>query len=171
MIRKFKSMQLMQTEINKLNRYLIDLVKSNWRVIILLFTLVVLLQFFILPYLENKLDNYALKVEAEPFSEQVVIDENDFRNNRFEVLLDVRSRDEYEKGHVQGAINIDHREILNDPGILQENNIGLHDVVLVYCRTGRRAQKVIDHLRDSGYDMDNIYMTPLAHQDISQLIH
>ncbi|WP_188310303.1 rhodanese-like domain-containing protein [Arenimonas fontis] len=50
------------------------------------------------------------------------------------LILDVRSREEYAAGHVPGAINIPHAELAE-----RLPELGEPAWVLVYCRSGRRA--------------------------------
>lgn len=52
------------------------------------------------------------------------------------LILDVRSPQEFERGHVPGAINIPHDQLAQR---LQELAIQKTDEVVVYCRSGRRA--------------------------------
>ena len=64
------------------------------------------------------------------------------------VILDTRTEEEYETGHIPGAIIISHEEIkekaeqvLTDKGQL----------ILVYCRSGRRSKLAAQDLVDLGY--------------------
>lgn len=71
------------------------------------------------------------------------------------LLIDVRSLEEYQKGHIKGAINIPHGEIGK-----QINTLGLdktHALVL-YCRSGYRAGKAAKALKQQGF-------TQLSHLD------
>ena len=64
------------------------------------------------------------------------------------VILDVRRRDEYESGHIPGAICIPNEEILTEPPVgLPDKNA----VILVYCRSGRRSKEASQKLFDMGY--------------------
>ena len=64
------------------------------------------------------------------------------------VLLDVRSPEEYAEGHVPGAINISHTQIkANLAKLLPHKN----DMVVVYCRSGRRAGMAKDILAENGF--------------------
>ncbi len=65
------------------------------------------------------------------------------------VLLDVREPDEFDKGHIQGSINVPFREVLNNLSLLPgpEDNVTL----LVICNTQHRANHVIVVLREVGY--------------------
>ena len=64
------------------------------------------------------------------------------------VLLDVREKDEYDAGHIPGAILIPHGEISERA----ENVIVNKDVqILVYCRSGRRSKIASESLLELGY--------------------
>lgn len=64
------------------------------------------------------------------------------------LLLDVRTVEEYNAGHIEGALNIPHTQIKEKiasaaPDLQQE--------IIIYCRSGRRAGQTIDELKKMGY--------------------
>lgn len=64
------------------------------------------------------------------------------------IILDVREQDEYDEGHIAGAILIPYTEIENKAQEL------LHDKdkkILVYCRSGRRSKIAAESLAKLGY--------------------
>ena len=64
------------------------------------------------------------------------------------VLLDVRRPDEFEAGHIPGAIN------LPNEGIGTEEIPALPDkeqLILVYCRSGNRSKQASEKLAALGY--------------------
>lgn len=64
------------------------------------------------------------------------------------VLLDVREQEEYEEGHIEGAILIPYGSI----GELAENALPDRDrTILVYCRSGRRSAIAAEELVKLGY--------------------
>ena len=65
------------------------------------------------------------------------------------VLLDVRTQAEYDSGHILNAINISHDEILEDPELLAEYK---DSQMVVFCRSGIRAGKVIQLLESIGFE-------------------
>ena len=65
------------------------------------------------------------------------------------VLLDVRTQAEYDSGHILNAINISHDEILEDPELLAEYK---DSQMVVFCRSGVRAGKVIQLLESIGFE-------------------
>lgn len=62
------------------------------------------------------------------------------------ILIDVRSKSEYDSGHIPTAINIPHKKI-------QENikKIPPNKLVIVYCKVGARAGTAKDKLIELGY--------------------
>lgn len=73
------------------------------------------------------------------------------KNNADVVLLDVRSMQEYEEYHLNGAINIPLYELRSKAeAILSKNNI-----IIVYCQSGIRSKKACKCLEDFGYE--NLY--------------
>ena len=64
------------------------------------------------------------------------------------VLLDVRTQSEYNDGHIQNAINIPHDQILKEPKLVSAYK---DSQVVVFCRSGFRAGKVIEMLEGLGF--------------------
>lgn len=68
------------------------------------------------------------------------------------VIVDVRRQDEYDEGHIPGAICIPNESIEDErPAELPD----LNQVILVYCRSGRRSKEASQKLFDMGYT--NVY--------------
>lgn len=64
------------------------------------------------------------------------------------VIVDVRHRDEYEAGHIPGAILVVNEEIWDEK---PENLPDLNQILLVYCRSGRRSKEAAEKLARIGY--------------------
>ncbi len=66
------------------------------------------------------------------------------------VILDVRTRAEYDQGHIPGAINIP----VENPNELKDrwSEVPEGRPVVVYCRTGRRSVTASEILAEHGYD-------------------
>jgi phage shock protein E len=64
------------------------------------------------------------------------------------VLLDVRTQSEYNDGHIQDAINIPHDQILKEPQLV---SVYKDSQMVVFCRSGVRAGKVIEMLEGLGF--------------------
>lgn len=62
-------------------------------------------------------------------------------------LVDVRSAEEYEQGHIDGAANVPIDELPARASELGNNATP----VILYCRSGRRAHKAAVVLRDQGF--------------------
>ena len=64
------------------------------------------------------------------------------------IILDVREQDEYDSGHIAGAILIPYTEIENKAEeIIPDNKMQ----ILVYCRSGRRSKIAAESLVKMGY--------------------
>jgi rhodanese-related sulfurtransferase len=64
------------------------------------------------------------------------------------VILDVRSPDEFNQGHINGAINIAHHEIETKHSQLSNYK---NSLVIVHCRSGRRAVSAENTLKEQGF--------------------
>ena len=64
------------------------------------------------------------------------------------IIVDVRTQDEFDEGHIPGAICIPNESI----GDKQPEELpDLDQVILVYCRSGRRSKEASQKLADIGY--------------------
>ena len=77
----------------------------------------------------------------------------DSQSPKIFTLLDVRSADEFNAGHINTAINISHKSLQGD--LLTESLAKLptnkSQLIVTYCRSGRRAGIAEQILRDAGY--------------------
>jgi len=64
------------------------------------------------------------------------------------VIVDVRRQDEYDEGHIPGAILIPNESIGTEPPAELPD---LNQIILVYCRSGRRSKEAAQKLFDMGY--------------------
>ena len=64
------------------------------------------------------------------------------------VILDTRTREEYDQGHIPGAIQISHDEITEKT---EEVLTDKDQLILVYCRSGRRSKIAAEALVELGY--------------------
>lgn len=68
------------------------------------------------------------------------------------VVVDVRRQDEYDEGHIPGAILIPNESIGTEkPEALPDPD----QIILIYCRSGNRSKQAAQKLFDMGYT--NIY--------------
>ena len=64
------------------------------------------------------------------------------------VLVDVRTVEEYESGHIQDAVNFDFYSESFQKEILFLNK---SSSIILYCRTQNRSTKTANYLKDNGY--------------------
>ena len=64
------------------------------------------------------------------------------------IILDVRRADEYAEGHIPGAINVANEVIGTEeiPELPDKSQL-----ILVYCRSGRRSKEASEKLVKLGY--------------------
>ncbi|AHZ86176.1 rhodanese-like domain-containing protein [Bdellovibrio bacteriovorus] len=65
-----------------------------------------------------------------------------------EVLLDVRTPDEYSQSYLPGAINID---VLDKNFRTRVSELNRDDGYKVYCRSGKRATQAVTVMRELGF--------------------
>ena len=63
-------------------------------------------------------------------------------------LVDVRTTQEYESGHIQDAIHFDFYSELFQKEIL---SIDKSSSIILYCRTQNRSTKTANYLKENGY--------------------
>ena len=64
------------------------------------------------------------------------------------IILDVRRADEFAEGHIPGAINVPNEEI----GTAEISELpDKSQLILVYCRSGRRSKEASEKLVKLGY--------------------
>ena len=64
------------------------------------------------------------------------------------IILDTREQDEFDEGHIPGAILIPYTEIENKAEAMLPDKDKL---ILVYCRSGRRSKIAAESLVKLGY--------------------
>jgi len=64
-------------------------------------------------------------------------------------LLDVRTQEEYDSGHIKGAINIDFRgpDFISKIGELDKSK-----TYFVYCRSGNRSASAVEIMKENGFN-------------------
>ncbi len=67
-------------------------------------------------------------------------------------MIDVRTLEEFESGHIEDSSNIEWQEISSIT-----DNINKDQKIYLYCRSGRRSQNATNILIDLGYkDVTNL---------------
>ena len=64
------------------------------------------------------------------------------------VWIDVRSAEEFNTGHLQGAVNIPHDKIIEGVKAIGSDKDA---PINLYCRSGRRAEAALTELKNAGY--------------------
>lgn len=86
-----------------------------------------------------------IQIDQEKAKEMMAVDDG-------YVIVDVRRQDEYDSGHIPGAILIPNESITTEkPAKLPD----LDQIILIYCRSGNRSKQAAQKLADMGYT--NIY--------------
>ncbi|MDM0625881.1 rhodanese-like domain-containing protein [Clostridium perfringens] len=90
------------------------------------------------------------ETQSEAVSKDISIDESKKLINDGEVtlILDVRNEDEFAEGHLKNAIQIPVKELkenLSDIAKFKD------ELVLVYCRSGKRSAEAVDILKENGF--------------------
>ena len=91
--------------------------------------------------IENKQEAVYVNITAEE-AKKIMDTETDY------VILDVRTQEEHDQGHIPGAIVIPDTEIK----VRAEEELPDKDeMILVYCRSGRRSKNAAQILAELGY--------------------
>lgn len=79
------------------------------------------------------------------------------------VVLDVRTVDEFNEGHINGAILIDQKQ----SDFMEKAKSTLHTdkTIAIYCRSGRRSANAAGKLADIGYKCVNLKGSIIAWKD------
>lgn len=87
----------------------------------------------------------------------------DFMKNNDAILIDVRSSQEYDEGHLNNSINIPLYNLKNE---IEENVKNKSNLIILYCSSGGRSKKAKTELEELGYlnvynlegGLDNIWI-------------
>ena len=90
---------------------------------------------------ENDQGAVYVNITAEE-AKQIMDTEEDY------IILDVRTREEYDEGHIPGATQISYEEIAEKA---EEVLTDKDQLILVYCRSGRRSKLAAEILVGLGY--------------------
>ena len=74
-------------------------------------------------------------------------------------IIDVRTPEEFEEGHIEGALNIN---VKSEEFVSEIENLTKSDTLLVYCRSGRRslyaAQVMVSFGFQKIYDLEGGFL-------------
>lgn len=68
------------------------------------------------------------------------------------IVIDIRSRLDYEKSHIKDSINIDEYELT----INYKNYLRKDKEYLIYCTSGIRSKRIVNYLKRLGYNVNNL---------------
>lgn len=85
---------------------------------------------------------FAKNVNALDFKNLMVADST--------LIIDVRTPEEYQESHIQGAINIDWKN--QDEFTAKSSSLNKARTILVYCHSGHRSNLATQYLRDQGFE-------------------
>jgi rhodanese-related sulfurtransferase len=69
-------------------------------------------------------------------------------NKNNTIVVDVRTAEEFNTGHIPGAINID---VKSDSFLRQIRSLDSTKKYLLYCRSGKRSQTALNLMRVNGF--------------------
>ena len=75
---------------------------------------------------------------------QTIIDESNY------IIVDVRTQEEYDEGHIKDSINIPY-DTINENTELDKSK-----TILVYCKSGKRSSIAESNLTNLGYKVYNL---------------
>lgn len=86
-------------------------------------------------------DSPTAPIEARELVERI-------EENQAPLILDVRTKQEFDAGHIPGALHIPHDEVANRLAELPEDK---SSEIVVHCQSGRRAGMARTVLEKNGY--------------------
>ncbi|MFM2196697.1 MAG: hypothetical protein RLZZ505_129 [Verrucomicrobiota bacterium] len=91
----------------------------------------------------------SFSVAAEPVIPPVSIEQAEKQLEEGAQLLDVRTKEEWDEGHLDGAALV----TVTEEGFLEKakSKLDMKKPVLVYCRSGARSAKATELLRLAGF--------------------
>lgn len=94
-------------------------------------------------------------IEADKFEKQIAKENVQ--------LVDVRTPEEFQEGHIEGAVNIDYK---GEEFLKQFSEFDKDEPVYLYCRSGNRSGKASELLSEAGFkniiDLKGGYMAWVA---------
>ena len=101
----------------------------------------------------KKLKLYVLEKISRDIQEyEITMEELKERQLNGAVIVDVRSAQEYEEGHLDGSINIPYYDIDENVNRLLKNK---EQEIILYCEIGSRSKKAYKRLKKLNYK--NVY--------------
>ena len=70
------------------------------------------------------------------------------------IIIDVRTPNEFEFGHIPAAINLDY---LSEDFLDKIEQLAKNKDYFIYCRSGRRSIRVCTWMKNGGFDNHRVY--------------
>ncbi|MCF7816203.1 MAG: rhodanese-like domain-containing protein [Candidatus Pacebacteria bacterium] len=108
---------------------------------------------------------FAGKIGSQPVVENNIKKDfmSTYRDTKNGLLVDVRTKDEYDTGHIAGAINID---FYSSSFIENIKNVSEGKHLFIYCRSGARSGKAVEMLKAEGLTVEDLPGGIIARQDL-----
>ncbi len=91
-----------------------------------------------------------IHLSQDEFMQKIAAD----TSNKEVAVIDVRTTHEFNQGHIAGAVNLPHFEIMNNISLLDEYQ---EKDMVFYCHTGARVKELTDYLQEIGYGGGKLY--------------
>jgi len=95
-------------------------------------------------YLENTEDDWNY-ITPEELNKKI-----EAKKNPFDLMIDLRDKDSFKKGHIKNAINIFWLDILKEKNL---ESLPKDKKILVYCYVGHTSSQIMTLLKLLGYDV------------------
>lgn len=94
--------------------------------------------------------NSSKETSSQSVSKDISIEESKklINDGNVNLILDVRNEDEFAKGHLKNAIQIPVKELKENLSDIEKFK---DELVLVYCRSGKRSAEAVDILKENGF--------------------
>lgn len=94
--------------------------------------------------------NLSKETSSQSVSKDISIEESKklINEGNVNLILDVRNEDEFAKGHLKNAIQIPVKELKENLSDIEKFK---DELVLVYCRSGKRSAEAVDILKENGF--------------------
>ena len=153
------------------NQTILDLLWSN-KIKLILFTIITMVGYSSIPKLEKIQED--LRRKQLHNHQYITLNEISERKEIFDKIIDVRTIEEYNKGHLNNSIHIDYNNIIKskENALFIENKINSKDTILIYCKTGRRASLIATYMVETlKYNKENIYITNASYKELQNIFY
>ncbi|MFC2092736.1 rhodanese-like domain-containing protein [Bacteroidota bacterium] len=128
---------------------------GTFLITIILFSVLIFFSFriFTTDY-DAKNETISKTYDKDTVSENITVMEafemiNENLENPSFVILDVRTPEEYNSGHIENSVLIDYR---SDTFREEINELDKNNTYMIYCRTGGRSAYALNMMKELGFD-------------------